>query len=129
MTANLRDYESKDVVVPTAIRSRTTEDVARPAALSDFADWLLAAGEQDRISCAHLRALYAEFAMFSDTPPFTEARFFRGLKAAGIVRKREGTGARKWYYAVRRRQASAKNFTLPSQAELRGTPVNAVGVQ
>lgn len=107
MFARLSGYATEDGSIQPPAQARPPEEATRPASLHEFADWLLAAGESDRICCAHLRALYAEFAMFSETPSLSDSRFFRGLKGAGIVRKREGTGARKWYYAVRRRQASS----------------------
>lgn len=68
--------------------------------LSQFAQWLAEADETERLSCAHLKALYAEFALFTDTRALSPGSLFRGLRAAGIRRYREGTGDRRWYYRV-----------------------------
>lgn len=78
----------------------TVSGEIRPASLAEFALWLLNAGEREAISCAHLRALYAEFGLYSETPTLSEGRMFRALKAAGILRYRQGTGARRWLYRV-----------------------------
>lgn len=105
MFAKLFDYAKGDPPREAVSRLGTPEP-SRPASLSEFASWLLAAGEVGRIPCAHLRVLYAEFAIFTETSPLSDGRFFRGLKAAGIRRKREGVGARRWYYQVHRPAAS-----------------------
>lgn len=76
-------------------KTETTAD------LKDFANWLRNVGEHDRIGCAHLKVLYAEFALLTDAVPLSEGRFFRGLKGAGIHRYREGGGDRRWFYRVR----------------------------
>jgi hypothetical protein len=76
-----------------------------PAALSDFAEWLLAAGECSRLSTPHLLALYSEFAMYCGRRPLSRCCLFRGLRAAGIDRKREGADRRRWLYYVRSRNA------------------------
>ena len=87
----------------------TPEKNTPAASLHEFTDWLREAGEIEHISCAHLQTLYAEFAMFSDTPPLPDRQFFRGLRGAGIARRRQSTGARKWYYSVRRLGPSRSN--------------------
>jgi hypothetical protein len=77
-----------------------TAPSTKPCELAKFADWLVEAGECARITSAHLRALYGEFTLFTDTPPLSEGKLFRGLRAAGIIRYREGKGARRWLYRL-----------------------------
>ena len=101
MFAKWFGYAVQDELQQPHVLPGTSGDAARPACLSEFASWLLAAGERDRICCAHLRTLYAEFALFTDTEPLSNGRLFRGLKAAGVSRHREGIGKRRWYYTVR----------------------------
>ena len=94
--STIQDELSAQVAEPGTIKS-----AAGPESLSQFARWLLAAGEDGPIFRSHLRALYAEFALYTDSLQLSDGRLFRGLKAAGISRHREGSGKRRWFYRVR----------------------------
>lgn len=71
-----------------------------PAELGRFADWLVEAGEVDRLTCTRLWNLYGEFVMFTETSQLSKGRFYCRLKHVGIHRYREGAGRRRWLYRI-----------------------------
>lgn len=97
LRANFASLMSKVLGRP----SKFEASQGRKEELSEFAVWSIQAGETDDIPAARLRILYAEFCEYTDTDPVSEAQFFKGLKAAGIERFREGGGQRRWLYKVR----------------------------
>jgi len=73
----------------------------QPAAVREFATWLVQAGETGGIPKRRLQTLYGEFCEYTDSEPLTEGQLFRRLRAAGIERYRGPVGDRPWFYRVR----------------------------
>lgn len=96
LQANIASAVSKVLGRP----SKDAASQGRVAHAPLYNEWLITAGETDNLTAAHLRNLYAEFCEYTDTDPLPDAQFFRGLKASGIERFREGGGQRRWLYRV-----------------------------
>ena len=71
------------------------------APLIHFADWLRQAGETEALSRHHLRLLYGEFCLDTETAELTPGQLHRRIREAGILRYREPVGKRRWFYRVR----------------------------
>lgn len=96
-------------VPPDREGHRCSHDLNAPSSLDEFATWLVNAGEINRITSRRLQALYGEFCIFTETPSLSTGCLFRGLKAAGINRYREGTARRRWLYEVQTSREMTSN--------------------
>lgn len=82
-------------------RSISEVQVASAEDCRGFAAWLVAHGEADNLTARRLPILYAEWRELSGAPAISNQKLFRLCPGIGILRRREGSGGRRWFYVVR----------------------------